>query len=131
MQSRLREQLLAIEARKDDKRRAEAVQAMVYESGDALEMAARAAEGAWDARPPEQMGKGAVNCITAPPELFEYGYRLACAELAYVLRRMRKGEQANSMDLRSIARQVYAEVYEDSDDGIAKDTDEQIEMGFD
>lgn len=131
MQSRLREQLLAIEARKDDKRRAEAVQAMVYESGDALEMAARAAEGAWDARPAEPQGKGAVNCIATPPEQFEYGYKLACAELAYVLRRMRKGEQANSMDLRSIARQVYTEVYEDADDSIAKDTDEQIEMGFD
>lgn len=68
-------------------------------AGDALELCARAAEGAWDARP-----------MAAASKDLEFGYKLCAAQMALVFRAMRKGAPPSAEDFEAVRVAVAEEV---------------------
>lgn len=111
--SRLQEQLGRLAAQQDAQDKAAAIAEQLSASGDAFELAARCAEGAWAAR--EKAPIKTVQDPTRDAALFnfELGYRVAAAELACILRAMRRGSPPNKAELAAccdtIAKQIEEE----------------------
>lgn len=113
--SRLRQQLAKLDAWETQKKQAAAVQEQLTDSGDAFELAARCAEGAWNARTPTEFAAKLSDSVVANARLsFELGYRVACAELAIILRAMRKGTPPSKAELAEAWNKVEAEIKEEN-----------------
>lgn len=93
--SLLAQRMSEMDERESHRGRLAQLQNELGSAGESLEMCARAAEKAWEARKVE----------TVTPDL-EYGYRLACAEMALVFRAMRSGKQLTPDDFTDCKQQV-------------------------
>lgn len=99
MKSRLMAQMAREEARQEAQRKAADVVDALTEAGDALELAARAALGAWEARKHSEL----------ETDDFELGYRTAAGELALILRAMRRGAPPDPKELEAVFKDLYEE----------------------
>ena len=104
MTSRLKMQLAALDAASDAQARRDAISEQLGEAGDGLELAARCALGAWEARFPSEGEKEDIS-----HDDFELGYRTAAGELALILRAMRCGEPPSQTELRNVFKELYEE----------------------
>ena len=104
MKSRLMAQMAREEARQEAQRKAADVVDALAEAGDALELAARAALGAWEARKRLDMSEFGID-----DDSFEFGYRTAAGELALILRAMRRGAPPDPKELEAVFKDLYEE----------------------
>lgn len=108
--SRLGQMIGNADAAFDALKKSDEVEKQVSDAGDAFELAARAALGAWDARnkaPLRMLSYDSQNPGPADPALtFEIGYQTACGELAVVLRAMRHGHPPDKAELDLIQDEV-------------------------
>lgn len=119
MQSRMRTQLEAQEKAYQAADKKAAIPGHLSDSGDAFELAARCALGAWDARQ-SRMHTTEWRGFKEDAQ-FEIGYRIACVELAIVLRAIRKGAPPDFHEMRNVTREVVSAV---------KNTEERIPGEF-
>jgi len=135
MQSRLKAQLARLEVKHEAEKNTAAVDKQLADAGDALELAARAALGAWNIRE-SALAKHSVE--------FQVGYQTACGELALVLRAMRRAQPPSARELAEVEPNVRAEMGDDTllpdhrhvkklvDDNVIKNlpTPEQLSFDF-
>lgn len=113
MKSRLQGQLaklakLAAAQEVKDKQAEVAVQ--IRDSGDALELGARMALGAWGARQPTKAQLATSERDAGEYQCYELGYRTACGELSLILRAMRRGAPPHPADLADIEKTLCEEL---------------------
>lgn len=117
MESRFKAQILAQQDAYQALEKKGLIQEHLENSGDAFELGARVALGAWEARKgrPRKERKGAVNSISLSIDEcleFELGYRIAAVELACILRAMRKGGPPDLSELDAIVEAERQKVLE-------------------
>lgn len=104
MKSRMQARLRQMDALNSSRRASAAVAEQIAAAdADIFELAARVALGAWDARK-----------ATDTSDAFAVGYRTAAAELALVLRAMRRQVPPEQVELAAIEKGIRAE-YEPDD----------------
>lgn len=112
MKSRLQGQLAKLAAAQEVKDKQAEVAVQIRDSGDALELGARMALGAWGARAETKAnldlddGVGGLEAYQA----YELGYRTACGELSLILRAMRRGAPPHPADLADIEKTLCEEL---------------------
>lgn len=89
------------------------INTQLLDSGDAFELAARMVLGAWDNRAQERnevYPDGLHEFKDGINTGFELGYKVAQAELALILRSMRKGAPPDKTELENIQRTLEKEI---------------------
>lgn len=86
------------------------VNTQLLDAGDAFELAARCALGAWEARQGREV---TTEVKKYNLDSFELGYKTAAAELALILRAMRKGSPPDKTELEEIQKELEKEILND------------------